>query len=51
MQSRERMMRGVPAGLFLIPFEHGEIGYPEECEGARIEQAMALRVLLRHMQT
>src|SRR5580704_14229286 len=44
------MMRGVPAVLFLIPFEHGEIHYPEELEFLGIEQLVAVVILLRGEQ-
>src|SRR5262249_34616082 len=46
MDRGERMMRGIPAVFFLIPFEHRKIGHPKEVEALGIEQAVLVRVLL-----
>src|SRR5690242_21318942 len=47
MHRGERVMRRVPALLFLVPLEHRKIDYPEELEIARIEQLVPVLKLLR----
>src|SRR5690242_11234497 len=47
MHRSERVMRRVPALLFLVPLEHRKIDYPEELEIARIEQLVPVLKLLR----
>ena len=51
MHRSERMMRRVPAILFVVPFEHREIHHPEELEILGVEQLVAVVVLLRGVQT
>src|SRR5476649_763443 len=50
MHRREGMVRGVPALLFVVPFEHGEVYHPEELEVFGVEKFMAVVELLRAMQ-
>ena len=40
------MVRGVPAALFFVPLEHGEVGDPQEAEVALVEGAVPLGILL-----
>src|SRR5262249_61204810 len=40
------MMRGVPALVVFVPLEHGKIHDPEEFELFRVEQLVAVVVLL-----
>src|SRR5690242_18167400 len=47
----ERVMRGVPAALFFVPFKHGEIDYPQETEILRVEQLMTIVIFLPGLQT
>src|SRR5579863_9052200 len=46
----ERMVRGVPAVLLRVPFEHRKIEHPQEMEIAWIEQPVAVVKLLRGEQ-
>ena len=47
---RKRMMRRVPALVFLVPLEHGKVHDPEEPEFLGIEQFVAIVILLRGEQ-
>ncbi len=46
----ERMVRRVPAVLFLIPFEHREVHHPQELEILPVQQLVAVVVFLRGVQ-
>ncbi len=46
MDGCKRMMRRVPAVLFLVPFEHREIDHPERFEIHGVQQLVAVVVLL-----
>src|SRR6266566_9467322 len=50
MNRGEGMMSGVPAVLFWVPFEHGEVHYPEELEFLGIKQFIAVVIFLRGEQ-
>ena len=51
MHRSERMVRGVPAAFFLVPFEHREIGHPQELVILWVQQLVAVVIAQYFLKT